>query len=249
MRSATANGARGSTPRSQNTAGRCNTAAAALAAFELSGAIEDWVTPLDWLTDHVFGRLPVYLTSGPLGLYPVVVPYVHQFAPVAASLTVDDATVYLPPQSVQVERDGEVTEVTVRWARDAQTGGFYKAATRVGLDSQHRTAGAIGPVPVAGYGPVDTGETKPRAVTIDLPYVWADQTAYRILDWLAWREMKQRRTIAIQVDPTRYGALMVGDVVKFTADDLYLDAATCMVVSVTRSAESWWRVKVMPLDE
>lgn len=228
--------------------GRCEAAAESLAAFRYDGAIEDWTTSVAWLTDHVLRKLPVYLTSGPLGLYPVAIPYLYQYASPIASLTVDESSVFLVPQAVQVEADVEVSEVTVRWARDAQSGGFYKSATRT-ADGAIRNAGAIGPVPVAGLVAVSDAPAGNTSTSVDLPYVWDDQTAYRILDWLAWREMRQHRTVAVDVDASAFGWLSVGDVVTLTAADLHLDAAVCLVASVTRSTSLLWRLRLMPLDE
>jgi hypothetical protein len=225
--------------------GRSKSATDHLRPYLLAGAIEDTTRPLDWLSDHVFGTLPVFLASGPLGLYAVPVPYQSQFAVPVSAIVVDGWSAVLPRQAVQVETDERATKVAVSWCRDASNGAYFKRAFRLNGDDQTRSAGDSPYYETT----IPTEETAERVVSVDLPYVWDDQTAYRVLDWLAWREMKQRRTIAVDVDPSVHGWLSVGDVVTFTSDALHLQAAKCMVVSITRSSALWWRCKVMPLDD
>ena len=225
--------------------GRCVAAAEGLRGFKLAGAVEAETKPIDWLSDHVFGILPCLLTSGPLGLYPVVIPYRGVVGSPAATLTVDAADVVLPSGSVQVEADGEKNVVAVNWCRDGISGAFYKRAFRSGYDGGNESSATS---PWYTYT-LPTQDNPPRSVSYDLPYVWDDSTALLVLDWLCWREMKQRRTVSLDVDASRYGHLAVGDLVDLTADALHLDAARCLVVSVRRSASPWWRVRVMPLDE
>lgn len=225
--------------------GRCYVAADVLSGLLLAGSIEAETSPLDWLSDHVFGTLPVYLATGPLGMYAAPVPYMLEAAHPVGAITVDESFAFLPPQAVQIEGDAETDVVAVNWCRDSSSGSFYKRAWRRRGDTR-----AVSAADDAWYAdPLPSTDSKRGTMSFDLPYVWDDQTAYRILDWLSWREMRQHRTIAVDVDASVFGWLSVGDVVELTATDLHLDAAVCLVASVTRSTSPLWRLRLMPLDE
>lgn len=225
--------------------GRVAAASDALRGYRMAGAIEAATTPIDWLSDHVFGVLPCLLASGPLGLYPVAIPFSGDVPQPVAAITVDNADAVLPGGCVQIEADGDVDIVTVSWCRDGASGDFYKRAYRSGYSGQNRASGNS-----AWFSEtLPSADKPPRSASYDMPYVWDDATAMLVLDWLAWRDMKQRRTVSIDVDASKYGHLAVGDVVTLTADDLHITGAPCLVASVRRSASPWWRVRVMPLDE
>lgn len=198
----------------------------ALRGLAVGGYFDEPMTPMDWVTDRVLGTFPVSRDDAPVGVALVRVPY---DAPASAAVAhLEEGRRVTRTGPIIVTRDGRRAEVRVRWGLDGIRG-TYRRVTVL----SRSTSGYVSDVIEEPVGEAVVGSR--RSIQVDLPDCWSEATAYAAGRWRLWTDGTPHRTVDVDVDVEAYGWLAPGDIVTYTASDVSLLRATCMVLDIERN--------------
>lgn len=192
--------------------------------FQLSGYIDEEVSPLSWLNDNVFGLLPVSMMASPEGLAPCLWRRDVTAADALANLTAgpscqrSDAVVY---EFQELEN-----EVRFDFALAAWSGDFQRTMTAVGIGrADTRTELST------EYTRASHNIWGKHAVSISSDIVYEDATAAEILLWRTRAKALPYRVINYFIS-REHAFLKAGDVITITDTELHLTDQVALVRSV-----------------
>ncbi|MCP3958831.1 MAG: hypothetical protein GY719_13340 [bacterium] len=189
--------------------------------FQVSGFLEEPVSPWEWLEDQLIPLLPISMATGPGGLYPILW---------RADAGESDAVAELVA-GPDLQRDGPVSypskdvvnEIRLDYAVRADSGDFMRSATVTGEDvgTFDRFTTVYSRVSRRRYG------KKEEAMETEIVYDTA--TAKLILSWQVRARGFPWRELSYEADPRRWGWLTRGTVVTLTDLDLHFERQVALV--------------------
>jgi hypothetical protein len=207
--------------------GRVAEAADLLSDYKLAGYIDRPTSPWELLRRYVLPLLPVSMTTGPRGVYPVVWRYAATVADAAFHLDADTGGLSRESE-IEAERDwlDVVNEIRVSWAYDASE----RKPKRVTTFTAEREAGEYTSQQLYH----SRREYGVSAREIEAMFVYDGPTAARIADARA----REASAIPLRVSYSgglEWAWLQPGMVGTLTDSDVHLSERTVMVRSERRS--------------
>lgn len=197
--------------------GRFAAAGALLLGYRIDCVIDTPVKALDWLQANVYPLLPVSVTSGPMGDYPVVWRYDAGAADVVVTLDAD-ADPYISRAGLIKASTGDVANAfTIQWAYSLRTDSYTETLTRDASTCPYCAASE------RRLGRIEK--------TLQSRVVYDAVTAASVLGWWSRAYTQPRRRVSYLV-PSGY-AVQLGDVVRLRDSRVSLDRV-CLVSEVQR---------------
>jgi hypothetical protein len=218
--------------------GRVNLARSSLAAFEVSGYVDDAVVIADYIREAVLDILPVSMMVAPRGVYPYVWRWdaTSEDAVAAWDLTTD---LDIARESVVTYEDGDKVANTVQlrygWSpqRDDYTREMWAVGDPASRPRGLRFGGASSLALSYWSDPILARSTVRYGVRRDVletAIVHDDLTASRVLAWRSRRWALPSRVVEYSA-PQTYGWVEPGDYVTVTDPDLAWSERLCLVQS------------------
>jgi hypothetical protein len=201
----------------------------ALNRYRLDGYADDRVPALEWAQRQLVPILPIALVPGPLGLTPVLWPWLDQ---------AEDARFHLQEgpgfvrgaNRVGYSQSSGVSAVRISYGWCPSDGVYVSERTAAARDTlRGRVAASL----LQAQGATQQVETR---------LVWDHATAERIADDRLARAAVPRRTVGYQCDPSVYGAggrweLRVGMPITLTDAGLHLARVPAFVRRIERAGD------------
>jgi len=207
-----------------------------------SGFIDEQVSAFEWLSDHVFGTVPLSVLPGPEGYYPVLWKL---------QATRDEAVCMISPDDdPTVEREGRVTysklgdvvnASSVRYGSDPLSGDYRRTLTLTSEDVSgvYQEATYYTRLSQALYG--DRGDE------VELDWAWSRAAASYVAVQQALRSALPSREVSYSV-PYSYGWLRLGDVILVTDSEVHLSEEIGLVTGLRWASEEELSARVLLLS-
>lgn len=218
--------------------GRVLSARGYLNRFHVSGYIDDFVSPAEWVEQYLVPILPMSIVSGPDGLYPLVWRYDAVARDAVAWLT--EGPGWSRIGGPETESDDVVNDLTIEFAPD---GSDYMRSIRMSGELSNYIYDDDSGDPQYDqhpnlYARVSYQRYKKLiSDTISSDIVWENETALLILGWRMKALALARRTLKYTAD-VGYAWLQPGDVISLTDSDLKLTSQLGLIRSKKWGAAS-----------
>ena len=207
--------------------GRLEVLVPKLNAYQVAGYIDSPCSPWEWVQDNLLSILPVSVTSGPDGLFPVLWQYDATAKDAVAVIRAGAGIERTTPVQYERTRSDVINEVRLSYAVDGSDGALLLATLTPNPDpneasqltTYHSQASA------SRYGTV--------AMALDTDLVWDRTTARLVAVWLVRAQGFTTRIVTYEVDVEELGWLAPGQVVLLTDDELSFDGQVCILRSRT----------------
>lgn len=224
--------------------GRVNLARSSLAAFEVSGYIDDAVAIADYIREAVLDVVPVSMMVGPKGVYPLV--WRWDATSIDAVATWDLTTdLDIARESVVTYEDADKVANTVQlrygWSpqRDDYTREMWAVGDPASRPRGLRFGGAASLALSYWSDPILARSTVRYGVrrdALETAIVHDDLTASRVLAWRSRRWALPSRVVEYSA-PQTYGWVEPGDYVTVTDPELAWTERLCLVQSRAWAAD------------
>lgn len=222
--------------------GAVASASAYLNRFRVSGYIDDGSSPTEWIKDNLAPILPVSLSTGPKGLYPVVWRYDATQSMAVDELVVGRGLVRTKPIAYAGDA-GLVNEITLQYALRARLGEYARARTISGDPARAGEADVFSSVHArqswARFG------TRAETLTTDVLYDTPSVDLALLVAVL--RKGFRRRTVELAADQ-RYDWLRRGEIVLLTDPDVHMKRQLGIVTVLGRGVGAR-RVEITVLED
>lgn len=206
--------------------GRVAAAEGLLNVYRFAGYIDDSVSPFEWLQDNLLPLLPVSISNGPDGIYPIVW---------RLDASASDAVAHLDAAR-EIERDGPVSyerrdifnELRLSYAYDPERDRYKRTITISGDASDLSSADIYS----NAYSRVSQSRYGKSSNTIETEIVYETDTAQKILNWKIRASGFPARVVTYNA-PASYVWLQRGDVVTLTDPALSFSSQVALVQSVS----------------
>lgn len=206
--------------------GRTAVAQALLQGFIVGGYIDERVSPYEWVTDNLLPILPVALSQGPNGIFPIVWRY--DAGPNDCVCHFIEGPRWRRVSGLERDESKITNEVMLRYALDGgssykQTFGISGALSEPS-DGTTRSSMVV-PNHYARRSFLDHGLFSEE---LSSDVVWDRETAAAICAWKIRANAFAKRIVTYEA-PAEHAWLEPGDPIMVTDPDLYFDAQVCLV--------------------
>lgn len=206
-----------------------------------SGYIDESVSAFEWLSDHVFGTVPLSVLPGPDGYYPVL--WRLQASREEAVCTIcpdDDPTVEREDRLTYSKLGDIVNASSIRYGSDPLSGDYRRTLTLTSenVSGVYQEATYYTRLSQAQYG--DRGDE------IELDWAWSRSAASYVAIQQALRLALPSREVSYTVG-YELGWLRLGDVVLVTDAEVHLDREVGLVTGLRWQGEEQLSVRVLLL--
>jgi len=231
-------------------AGRCAAAAGLLNGFKVDCAIDARVKVWEWLQSNLLPLLPVSVTTGASGLYPVVWRYDATASDAKFRLDADADPTIIRASRVKVDSSKVANRFRLNFCVNRRTN---NALQWRGLDASYSSSNAsvrgsyICGVSQARYRTARDSGIRDDEMTTSI--IWDVATADAILDVRARAYALARRTVDYVISGEEYDALEVGDIVTLTHAEIGADDTVCLVRELQVDASGLVGVSLLMLED
>jgi len=190
--------------------------------FQVAGYIDTSCSPWEWVQDNLLPLLPLSVTSGASGLFPVLWPYAATARDAVTTITAGAGVVRTSPVTYDRGRRDVVNEIRLSYALDGSDG-----ALRV-LTHTPEPDPAEAQQVTSLYAQVSGSRYGTIATETDTGIVWASTTAHGIASWMIRARGFPTRVVSYEVGLS-LGWLRPGQVVLLTDADLHLTDQVCVL--------------------
>lgn len=212
--------------------------------YKFAGVIVDeTVTGLKWLQQHILPYLPVDIVVSKNGISPRInLLATGVDIPVREKIIVGGDVIRQGPMTPATEPDDIINEVKIRYGWQGRTQSFVATAT-VGASLPEFTSsfGFLGTPPFATqdeYAVVSAQQYGIKQKTVELHYVYDENTAFRIGRDIIRFFSQPVYTIEYAMHP-KHGALQVGEIIELTDDDLHVESQKAQILSKKWNRTHW----------
>jgi hypothetical protein len=231
-------------------AGRCAAAAGLLNGFKVDCAIDARVKVWEWLQSNLLPLLPVSITTGAAGLFPVVWRFDATSADAKFRLDADADPTIVRASRVKVDSSKVANRFRLNFCVNRRTN---NALQWRGLDASYSSSNAsvrgsyICGVSQARYRTARDSGIRDDEMTTSI--IWDVATADAILDVRARAYALARRTVDYVISGEEYDALEVGDIVTLTHAEIGADDTVCLVRELQVDASGLVGVSLLLLED
>ena len=193
--------------------------------YEISGYISERVKPLEWITDNLLPILPVSITVGTDGIYPILWQSDVPSNSVQTLLTNGQGC--QRTSNVRYDRSNLANDIKLSFALNGESNEYLRylkitadEQVDVMVDRRIEYANTYVKISQNRYG------KKSKEITTDI--VFEDTTAGLILSWMSKAFSFPTKTVSYSVDK-KYLYLNIGDIVLLTDDELHITEKPCYV--------------------
>ena len=206
--------------------GRVSAAEGPLNRYRFAGYLNEQISPFEWLQDNLIPLMPISITSGAAGVYPIVWRFDAKAGDAVAHL-VKGAELHRESRVTYLNRD-IVNEIRLSFAWEPERQKHMRTLTINGDAYSSTTNDVV----TSGYAQISRDRFGLRSESIETDIVYDQATAAAILDWQIRAKAFPSRVIAYTA-PTSLAWLQRGDVVTLTDPDLSLTSQVALVQSVS----------------
>jgi hypothetical protein len=231
-------------------AGRCAAAASLLNGFKVDCAIDARVKVWEWLQAELLPLLPVSITTGASGLYPVCWRYDATSGDAKFRLDADADPTIIRASRVKVDSSKVANRFRLNFCTNRRTGSSMQFR---GLDASYSASNAsvrgsyICGVSQARYRTARDSGIRDDEMTTSI--IWDVATADAILDVRARAYALARRTVDYVISGEEYDALEVGDIVTLTHAEIGALDTVCLVRELQVDASGSVGVSLLMLED
>jgi hypothetical protein len=196
---------------------------------------EPRITAWDWLNQNILPLMPVSVVSGPYGLRPIIYLQYFQGERIAFTTHILEGSDFQRISALEaaVGLDEIFNAIELRYAKDG-TSGNYMSYYSIGADLEYIPE----TLDFDGYATLSQQRYGLRRNVIETDYVYDTGTAGRIARYLLRANCLVKRRLTYRA-ASKYGYLMIGDVIGLTSSTLYLTEQIATVVSKKWDGSSW----------
>lgn len=231
-------------------AGRCAAAASLLNGFKIDCAIDSRTKVWEWLQANLLPLLPVSITTGAAGLYPVCWRFDATASDAKFRLDADADPTIVRASRVKVDSSKVANRFRLNFCVNRRTN---NALQWRGLDASYSSSNAsvrgsyICGVSQARYRTARDSGIRDDEMTTSI--IWDVATADAILDVRARAYALARRTVDYVISGEEYDALEVGDIVTLTHAEIGADDTVCLVRELQVDASGLVGVSLLMLED
>ena len=204
--------------------------------FRFAGYVnEPRITAWDWLNQNILPLMPVSVISGPYGLRPIMYLQYFQGQRIAFTTHILEGSDFQRISALEaaVGLDEIFNAIELRYSKDG-TSGNYMSYYSIGADLQYTPQTSD----VDGYATLSQQRYGLRRNVIETNYVYDTGTAGRIARYLLRANCLVKRRLTYRA-ASKYGYLMIGDVIGLTSASLFLTEQIATIVSKKWDGTSW----------
>lgn len=192
-----------------------------------SGYIDDACSPWEWVQEHLVPMIPVAFTSGPQGIYPVMLRYDATATDAVATLRQGAGVVRTSRITYERTRRDVVNEIRISYAIDGEDG-----AVGVCTLTAEPTPGE--PSQVSSYhAKISASRYGVRSRQVECDLIWTSSSARALAARIALAEGLTQRAVTYEVDAEDWGWLHTGQVLMLIDLEVSMDSVLCLLRSRT----------------
>ena len=202
--------------------------------YKFAGYINEPINSWEWLQEYILPYLPIEIREGEKGLYPILAQYVafQELHPVAEIIANPD---FLQTGAIETATDTSdiVNACTVSFALNSVKDS-YMQTIRIAPQAENTDGDSRNNFAQSSYNKYGLHEIK-----VEIPFIYERKTAHRVASDLIRASCFPKRNIEYCAS-AEYGNLKIGDVVKLTDENLYLEDIYCTVVRKAWEETKWF---------
>ncbi|MHA1128164.1 MAG: phage tail protein [Alphaproteobacteria bacterium] len=195
-----------------------------LNAWSVSGYVDEFVQPWEWVADNLLGLAPISIHSGRSGLYPVFWRWDAERYDAVDHIERDSGI----ERSSNIEYQSDLSEiynsVQIQYAHDITDSEFKRAVSLAPSRDPDNPAQSVSEF--SQRSGLLYGET--RALEMQSNVITEDATANKTISWQVMAQGFSHRSVTYTLDQEYY-ALDLGDIVTLTDAEVHLDNEVCLV--------------------
>lgn len=202
--------------------------------YKFSGYINEPVTAWEWLQNNILPFLPIEARAGVDGIKPLVslLFVASGFVPARKIETSSDFQVISPIEMVS-SIDEIVNKYKLRWAKS----GYVDTLMQIHIVDAERDFDTAA-ISSSAYAWISQNRYGVREKTEDAAYIYDHNTAARVAQEKLRAAAFPFRTFTVSAN-VKFGYLMLGDVIRLTSSELYLDDDPVIIVGKSWTGSEW----------
>ena len=204
--------------------------------FKFAGYVnEPRISAWDWVNQNILPLMPVSVVSGPYGLRPIMFLQYLQGQKIAFTTHIKEGSDFQRISALEaaVGLDEIYNAIEIRYSKDG-TSGNYMSYFSIGGDLQYTPQTSD----IDGYATLSQQRYGLRRNVIETNYVYDTGTAGRIARYLLRANCLVKRRLSYRA-ASKYGYLMIGDVIGLTSDTLFLTEQIATIVTKKWDGNTW----------
>ena len=204
--------------------GRFRAVSGRLDAWQVSGYVDEFVQPWEWIADNLLSLAPVSVHSGHSGLYPVFWRWDAELYDAVDHIERGSGIERATNIEYQTDLSQIRNSVQIQYAQDITDSEYKRAVSIVpyrDVFDPTQSESEFSWLSGALYG-------ESRALEMQSDIITEDATANKTISWQVMAQGFSHRSVTYRLDQ-EYFALELGDIVTLTDSEVHLENEVCLV--------------------